>query len=406
MEKKVFGWIVAMVIVVAGGYMIFQQTSTSEVVGRVDDETEVTDLEEEEERILPEQIKIGVVLPLTGDAAAYGSPLQQSIDLAIAEVNRGGGIDGSLFEARYQDGKCSGPDATSAIQQLIGVEGVAVIIGEACSGATLAMAPIANANRVVLISPTATSPDLTVQGGPYFFRTAPSDELAGKIASSYAYGSLNARTVAVISESTDYAQGLRRVFSEGFTAAGGTIVADEVFNPGETSFQTFVTKVLAEEPDLIYLVPQAPAAGVNILQQLKNQDSDIQVLTAEVLAGRDVVKDNAELLEGMIAIEGALNMSNAATKNFVDTFTSAHGEPPFPMFQAGAYDTVYLIRDAIDAVGYDGSKLREWIFDAGEREGALGTFGFDASGDLSIASYAILKASAGIYEQLSIQVLR
>src|SRR3989344_5643530 len=129
--------------------------------------------------------KIGVMAPLTGDGAAYGLPIQKAIKIAIDEVNAKGGVNGVKLEPIYEDSKCNPKDGNAAAQKLVNVDKVKVIIGGACSGETLGAAPITGASKVVLLSPSATSPDITTKGGDYTFRVAPSDAYAGIVAANY-----------------------------------------------------------------------------------------------------------------------------------------------------------------------------------------------------------------------------
>ncbi|MBI4450055.1 ABC transporter substrate-binding protein [Candidatus Uhrbacteria bacterium] len=381
MNKRALGWLVAIIVVVGIIYTVAKRPA-----GPV---------------ALAGEVTIGAVFPLTGDAAAYGEPLQRSVQLAADEINRTGGVGGKALKVLFQDGKCAGPDATNAIQQLVNVDRVQFVIGGACSGETLAMAPIVNEKKVVLISPSATSPDITTKGGDYVFRTAPSDAFQGRVAAEYAYAKLEKRKAAVISESTDYAQGLSRVFIRRFGELGGAVATDEKFNPGETNFQAIVTKALRANPDVIYLVPQAPAAGLNIMKQLRNQGATAQLLAGEVLAGRDTVKDNAEAMEGLIATETAVDESVPATRAFLDVYRAKHGEPPFPGYQSGAYDITFLARDAFAGGATTGEAIQAWLAGLGDRSGALGTYRFDGNGDAVFATYAILKAENGAFTKLS-----
>src|SRR3989344_7864758 len=147
--------------------------------------------------------KIGVMYPLTGDAAAYGIPIQKTTKYAADAINAKGGVNGRKLELVYEDSKCNPKDGNAAAQKLINIDKVKVIIGGVCSGETLGAAPLANDNKVVMISPSATSPDITLKGGDFVFRLAPSDAYAGVVASDYAYSSLKFKKAAIISESTD-----------------------------------------------------------------------------------------------------------------------------------------------------------------------------------------------------------
>ncbi|MDO8622515.1 MAG: ABC transporter substrate-binding protein [bacterium] len=391
MNKRALGWLVAIIVVVGIIYTVAKRQPAGGPGAAV---------------ALSGEVTIGAVLPLTGDAASYGEPLQRSIQLAVDEINRTGGVGGKQLRVMFQDGKCAGPDATNAIQQLVNVDQVQFVIGGACSGETLAMAPIVNEKKVVLVSPSATSPDITTKGGDYVFRTSPSDAFQGRVAAEYAYTKLEKRKIAIISESTDYAQGLRKVFVTRMGELGGAIASNEVYNPGETNFQAIVTKSLRVQPDLLYVIQQAPASGINILKQFRNQGGTAQVMTVETLSGRDTVKENAEVMEGVIVTEPAVDDTNAATKAFLDTYQTNYGSAaPFPLFQAGAYDITFLARDAFASGATTGEAIQAWLAGLGERQGALGTYRFDGNGDAVFATYSIMKAEGGQFTKLSTEIV-
>lgn len=328
--------------------------------------------------------KIGVMLPLTGDGAAYGLPLQKSAKIAFDELNAKGGVNGRRLEAVYEDSKCNPKDGNAAAQKLINVDKVKVIIGGACSGETLGAAPIANDNKVVMVSPSATSPDITSKGGDFVFRLAPSDAYAGVVASDYAYNELKAKKAAIISETTDYAQGLRRVFKENFEKLGGQVVADDTYNPEDTDFRTQVAKVKAARgPDVIYVVPQAPAKGVLLVRQIKEAGLKQQLLTAEVIIGRNVIKDNAADMEGLIGVEQKFDEKSPKAAGLLGKYKSqAKEDPPFPAYMSAAYDAVYLVSDAIAKGGYDGENIRDYFYAVNNYEGAVGKVSIDENGDV------------------------
>jgi len=339
--------------------------------------------------------KIGVMLPLTGDGAAYGLPLQASAKIALDEINAKGGVNGRKLEAVYEDSKCNPKDGNAAAQKLINVDKVKVILGGACSGETLGAAPIANDNKVVMVSPSATSPDITAKGGDFVFRLAPSDAYAGVVASDYAYSSLKAKKAAVISETTDYAQGLRTVFKEKFAGLGGQIVADETYNPEDTDFRTQVTKVKAANPDVIYVVPQAPAKGVLLVKQIREAGMKQQLLTAEVIIGRNVIKENAADMEGLIGVEQKFDEKVPKAAALLGKYKAqAKEEPPFPAYMSAAYDLVYLVSDAIAKSGYDGEKIRDYFYAVENYDGAVGKVSIDNNGDV-VLDFNVRQAKNG-----------
>lgn len=353
---------------------------------------------------LPEgPIKIGVVLPLTGENASYGLPIQRVGQLAVDELNADGGIAGRPIEVIWEDGKCDPKGGTDAAQKLINIDQVKIIFGGACSGETLAMAPLANEAKVLVISPSATSPDVTVNGGEFVFRTSPSDAAAGAVAAQYAYSKMEARKAAIISETTDYAQGLRRVFKEKFTALSGEVVVDETYQTGSTDFRAQILKIKNSKPDVVYIVPQGSASGVLILKQLKSRGIEAKRLTAEVLIGRDVVSKSKNDMEGLVGIEARFDeQGELAIALFTKYREQYNEEPPYPSFMANMYSQFFLIKEAIEAHGLDTEKIRDWLYSVKDWKHALGSLTFDRNGDPVGLPYSVKKVEGGELKEVEV----
>ncbi len=351
--------------------------------------------EEKKPAQLQGSYKIGVLYPLSGDGAAYGLPIQRATKIAIDEINAKGGISGRKIEPIYEDGKCNPKDSNAATQKLVNIDKVKFIIGGACSGETLGAAPITEANKVILISPSSTSPDIT-KAGDFVFRVAPSDAYAGIVASEYAFNELEARKAAIISETTDYAQGLRNIFKENFVKLGGEIVADETYNPDDADFRTQITKAKAADPDIFYLVPQTPQKAILLVKQIKEAGIAKQLLTAEVIiAQRSVIKENAADMEGLIGIEQEFDDKSPKSAALLAKYNQQTGEDaPFPAYMSGAYDIVYLLADAIGKYGYDSEKIRDYLYAVKDYDGAVGRLTIDENGDV-ILDFSVKQARNG-----------
>lgn len=339
--------------------------------------------------------KIGVIFPLTGDAASYGLPAQRAAKIAADEINEKGGVNGKKLEFVYEDGKCNPKDGNAAAQKLVNIDKVKAIIGGFCSGETLGAAPITEQNKVILFSPSATSPDIT-KAGDFVFRDAPSDAFAGVVASNYAYDELKGRKAALITETTDYAQGLRRVFKENFAKLGGGIVADETYNPDDTDFRTQVTKIKSSNPDFIYIVPQTPQKGILIVKQINEAGLNLRLLGSEaIISGKNEIKDNAAILEGLIGVEQKFDEKAPKAAALLAKYKQQTGlEPTFPAYMSGTYDIVYLLADAIAKNGYDSEKIRDYLYAVKDYDGAVGKITMDENGD-PIMEYSIKQVKSG-----------
>ena len=170
-----------------------------------------------------EPFVIGVMDALTGVAEAYGDPLLKSKLLAMEEINAAGGINGRKLELIVEDSKCAAQDAITAYNKLTDVDGVKIILGTTCSGAMLGIAPLAEKEGVVLLSPSATSPDIA-GAGDYIFRTAINDLQLG-IDTGNTLWVDGMRRIVTITEATDYAEGARRTSVAQFEKLGGSVAA-------------------------------------------------------------------------------------------------------------------------------------------------------------------------------------
>ncbi len=329
-------------------------------------------------------IKIGFIAPLSGDAAVYGEPARNMVAMAIGEINAAGGINGRQIEVVYEDGKCSGPYAASAAQKLVNVDKVQVIIGGFCSGESLASVPVAEQGKVALFSPGSSSPDLTGKS-PYFVRNYPSDSAQGSVLAEAAYAK-GWKKVAFLQEQTDYALGVQKAFSEKFTSLGGTVVKEEFPTP-TSDFRSMLAKLKSQNPDALFIDSQTPAVFEKILKQLQDSKWKVALIGNDVLAGMpDLLTRNAALLEGALTAEFGINPANPKfAKMLADYKTKYAIELPYQSYAQTEYDAVYMVRDAILAVGYDGTKIVQWLREVKDWQGASGSITMQANGDRASA---------------------
>lgn len=350
-------WVVGIVLIVLG-VVYFSTTSTPQ----------------------NSSLKIGVLTPLTGDAASYGTAMQRAYDLAVGEINEAGGVNGQQIELVYEDAKCDGTAATTSTQKLINIDQVQYILGGTCSGETLAAAELTQQARVLLLSPSATSPDIT-DAGDLVYRTYPSDDFEAMLVAEHAVEVGHTRA-AIISENTDFAQGVRGAFADTFE---GEVVFDESFNTGDTDFRTLITKMRSANPQMVYVIPQSPAAGELILKQMDEAYLNVAVYAANTMLDRGAFVDNPSLYEEAILTEVQLPEDGKAVQ-MLESYEALYGATPeFVPFTASAYDSVYLLAEAIGSgaetaeavAAFFNTEVVDW-------PGAIGTFNFDENGDAEL----------------------
>lgn len=322
-------------------------------------------------QVVKEPLKVGILIPLTGDAASYGENVKNGIELANNELN---------FKLIYEDGKCNGPDAVTAIRKLIEVNKVDAIIGELCSGATIPSSAVAKEANVLMVSPASTSPDLT-NAGDHFFRTVPSDALQG-VEGAKLVKNLGYKTLAVLHVNDDYGVGFNKVLKENFDVG-----ISESFEKEATDLRTQLTKIKEKNPEAIYIISNSPAAAGAALKQIKELGITAQVFGSEGLKDQSVL-DAAEGAAENMLLTFLAPSKTLIGKQFVNRYKQEYKEDP-PIFAAEAFDAMLAIEQALE--NSDGS--RQGLIDAMNMvkfEGASGKVDFDENGDV-IKPYNVLK---------------
>ena len=331
-----------------------------------------------------EPFRIGAMDALTGPAESYGNPLIQSKQLAVEEINAAGGINGRMLELIAEDSKCNAQDAITAYNKLTDVDGVRIILGTTCSGAMLGAAPLAEDEGVILLSASATSPDIA-GAGDYIFRTAINDNQLG-IDTGNTIHVDGHHHIATITESTDYAEGARRTTVARFEELGGHAVASEGFTSDITDFRTQLTKLIAAQPEAVYLAPQTEFSAGTIMKQLRELGFEGPIYAETVATGPESLQIAGEAATGMKAIIPNPELSTEAGMNFLANFEARYGRvATIPWFQASGYDDVYIAAECLAVTGddQDTDGFRDCLNNL-TRDGAIGdNYGFDENGDLT-----------------------
>jgi branched-chain amino acid transport system substrate-binding protein len=219
-----------------------------------------------------ESLKIGVVDPITGATATFGQENKNGLMMAAEKLKK---TSKKKFEVVVEDDKSEAIEATNAIRKLLNVDKVSVVIGEVTSSNTLAMAPIAQENKVPLFSPAATNVKVT-QIGNFISRACFTDDFQGVVMAKFALDTLKKKKgLIIIDNSNDYSKGLAAAFKAEFLKSGGKLATEEnlTYVQKDTDFQSLLRKIKRANPDVIFLpgyyqevgliIKQARALGIN-----------------------------------------------------------------------------------------------------------------------------------------------
>ena len=261
--------------------------------------------------------KIGVMESVTGPGETYGTVAVQAKQMAVDEINAAGGINGRMLELIVEDSKCNAQDSITAYNKLTDVDGVKIILGTSCSGAMLGAAPLAEEDGVVLFSAVATNPDIA-NAGDYIFRTAMSDAQVGIDAGNVLWAD-GVRKLSTITETTDYAEGVRRTTVAQFEKRGGKVVAAERYGTDATDFRTQLTKLFNDEPDALHVASQSEFAGGTIVKQARELGYEGPIYSDIIPVGLQPLRSPATPATGMKAVWQTLILPTPQHRKFLLT---------------------------------------------------------------------------------------
>lgn len=327
-----------------------------------------------------ETIKVGSLFELTGAVSAYGNAEANAVKLAVDEINEAGGIDGKKIELVEYDNKSDEQETASAGTKLATQDNVLVVVGPATSGLTKATIPSMTRAGVPIVSPSATDDTVTVDENgdvqPYAFRVAFQDSFQGVTLAQFAQKDLGAQKAIILGDnSSDYAIGLAKNFKDTFE---GEIVDEVNFTDSDSDFSAVLTKIKSMDFDVLFVPGYYEQAGL-IIKQAREMGLTQPILGPDGFGNETLIElagaDN--LSDVYYSAHFSADSENENVQSFLKNFEEASGESA-DMFSALAYDTMYLVRDAIDAADeYSAEAVTKALENITDFKGITGTFSFD-----------------------------
>ncbi len=341
-------------------------------------------------------IRFGVAAPLE---QFIGSHTLRGAELARDHINTAGGIRGRTLELVAVTDSADTRRAVTVADAFYSDLSVVAVVGHVNSGATLAAAPIYN-RGLPTVSPIATSPQVS-QAGAWIFRVCSSDEANAAGLARFALRELGTRA-AIIYANDAYGRGLRQGFGAAFTAGGGTLLEEYPFIEGRTAdLEAYLLGIQNARPDLIFVASTDVGAGP-LIRQARALGIDAPFLGGDGIlgiAGQGAAFEGTYI--GLLYHPGAQHTEG---QRFVEDYQGRYGEPP-DHFAALGYDAVTLLAQAAAAVGFDRSKIRDYLEQVGRQrdafQGVTGTIAFDENGDPVEKSFAVGRVAAGVIELVS-----
>lgn len=328
-----------------------------------------------------DSITIGTVTTNSGTAAAYGEAEVKGFELAVSEINAKGGINGKKVKLESMDDKGDATEASNAYNKLAGDNNVLAVAGPTISATTAAVAPLADQSKLVTIAPAATSD--SIETGNYLFRTCFKDSYQGEVAARFAAENLKVKKVAVLYGTGDpYSSGVGEAFAKAAEKLGLEVVDKESSSSADdTEYSAQLQKIQASGAELLYAPYYYSVAGPYIIPQARSVGFEGYVMGPDGYDGLKLTGDKSQYNKTYYTTHySADDNTNTRVQDFIKSYKSKNNAEP-NTFAALGYDTIYMIKQAIEKAGENATREDVRNAVAGMTfDGVTGKFTMDKSG--------------------------
>lgn len=334
------------------------------------------------------EVKIGMVYELTGNTASYGTSAADGAKLAFKEINANGGVLGKQIKIVTADNKGEPSESANAMTKLITQDRVIAVTGFTVSSCGIAGAAVAEDTKTPLVAAATVNPRVTVDEKTgkvkdYTFRACFIDSFQGTVSANFALNSLKtSKSAIMIDNSSDYSKGLAQVFKDVFTKGGGQVVAEEAYLQKDQDYKSVLTKIKAQNPDIIYLPGYYEDVG-KIVKQARELGIMIPILGGDAWDSPKLVEIGSPQVLNNTYFTNFYSVQdiNPASQAFVEAYKKEYGQLPDSMAAMG-YDAAYLLVDAIKrADSVDSTKIREALAATKDFSSVSGTMDLSSTHD-------------------------
>lgn len=306
-----------------------------------------------------DKIMVGNFGSMTGSEATFGISTRDGIILAIEEWNKAGGLLGKQIELKAYDNQGKPEEARLSVEKLINVDNVVAVLGEVASTRSLAGAPVAQQNKVPMISPSSTNPAVT-QKGDYIFRVCFIDPFQGEVMAKFAFNNLKLKQAAILRDSkSDYSMGLANYFIKTFEGLGGKIVGDEKYVSGDVDFKAQLTNLKSKHPEFIYVPGYYTEVGL-IARQAREAGIKVPLMGGDGWDSDKLTEIGGNSMEGSyFSNHYTQEDPRPEVQNFIKNYQARFGTKPDALAASG-YDAARILFEAIKSTNsIDGQKIRD-----------------------------------------------
>lgn len=321
----------------------------------------------------PPHIKVGVMMAFSGGSSSMGYGAMKGVQLAKKQL----GADN--IDIVQMDSKCDAKTAGEAIKNLINQKVVA-IIGEGCSSASVAALPAANNAKIPMISPSASSPTLTIPDD-YFFRVVPSDNYQGAFMAQAIYDR-GIRRVAVFYTNEPYGSGMNTVFREKFEALGGKVVGTAFAEPDVIDLSAQMRTLEAANPQAVFIAPNSVVSATAAMKLGREAGITAPFFGADIMYDNTIISNNAAVAEGL-----TISSFPTGTKAFKQSLVNEYGKSEQLYAAPQAYDIIHILQLAVQKGATTGEQIKNALPRISLTDSVSGFKQFDSNGEVSDKNY-------------------
>ena len=339
------------------------------------------------------EIVIGLIAPLTGPVAAYGDQVKNGAQTAVNVINKNGGILGEQVVLKLADDGGEPKQGVSAANQLV-AEGVRFVVGPVTSGVASPASDVFAENGILMVTPTATAPDLTNRGLTNVFRTCGRDDQQAEVAAKYVLEKLKDKRIAVIHDKGAYGKGLADAFKTTLNAGGVTEILYDALTAGDKDLSALTTRLKSEKVDVVYFGGYHPEAGL-LVRQLNDISSGITVIGGDGLSNSEFWNIGSKAAAGTIFTNAADATKSDDSKAAAEALKAAN--IPAEAFTLNAYAAVEVLKAGIEKAGsaVDAESVTTVLKSGETIPTAIGKVTYGETGDLTSQAFSLYKWEDG-----------
>jgi branched-chain amino acid transport system substrate-binding protein len=345
-----------------------------------------------------EDLTIAVAGPMTGGESAFGRQMKNGADMAVAELNAAGAVLGKKLILDVEDDACD-PKQARSVAEKIASSKIPFVAGHYCSSSSIPASEAYADGNVLQITPASTNPLFTERNLWNVARVCGRDDQQGLVAAEYIVKNFQGKNVAILNDKTTYGKGLADETKKALNKAGFTEKMFESYNKGDKDFNAIVSRLKAENIDLVFVGGYHQEAGL-IVRQMRDQGLKTVLMAGDSLADKEFASITGPAGEGTLFTFGPDPRNKPTAKAIVEKFRAQNIDPEGYTLYTYAAMQVWS-KAAAKAGTTDPKKVMEAI-KAGSWDTVIGTLNFDAKGDIKQIDYVVYKwDSKGGYAEIN-----